>query len=94
MQSSIASIFLLSSFIDAEIADNGTWAYAYMVNNLKAQLALEDNNYLIKTNSEGLDLKVGSEEHGGGDMYHYTIDSMIRLGNAYGDTIIEEGLLK
>ena len=65
-----------------------------MVNNLKAQLALEDNNYLIKTNSEGLDLKVGSEEHGGGDMYHYTIDSMIRLGNAYGDTIIEEGLLK
>ena len=82
------------AFIDAEIADNGTLAYAYMINNLKAQLALEDNNYLIKTNSEGLDLKVGSEEHGGGDMYHYTIDSMIRLGNAYGDTIIEEGLLK
>ena len=27
-------------------------------------------------------------------MYHYNIDSMIRLGNAYGDTIIEEGLLK
>lgn len=82
------------AFIDATIADNGTWTYAYQINTLKEALAEKENNYVIDTNTNGLDLKVGNEEHGGGDIYHYTIDSMIRLGNAYGDTIIKEGLLK
>lgn len=81
------------AFIDATIADNGTWPYSFKINEAKENISkLGENNYLIDTNSNGLDLKVGSNEHGGGDQYHYTVDSMMRLGNAFGNIIAEEVL--
>ena len=82
------------AFIDATIADNGTWAYHHQINEAKRVIEKTlDKNYLIETNKGGLDLKIGSNEHGGGDQYHYTVDSMMRLGNAFGNIIVSEELI-
>lgn len=82
------------ALIDAYISKDSMWTYCDQVNNAKKEISLESpNNYLINTLSDGLDLKLGNSEHGGGDAYHYTVDSILRLGHEFGNIILENNLL-
>ena len=80
--------------VDGYISDSGKWKQYQIINAAKEEIASElENYYTVDTTATGLDLKVNSEEHGGGDSAHYTIDSMIKLGQAFGKTIIDQELL-
>ena len=82
------------AFIDAAISEKSIWSAQERINQAKQNVASEkEENYYIETRANGLDLNVGDEEHGGGDIYHYNIDSMVKLGNAFADVIIENNLL-
>lgn len=81
-------------FIDAEIcAYNTLWRYQSIINNAKKSVAEESPlNFLVNTNVGTNRLDINNAEHGGGDIYHYTADSMIRLGNMFANVIIENNL--
>ena len=82
------------AFIDAAISEKSIWSAQERINQAKQNVASEkEENYYIETRADGLDLNVGDEEHGGGDIYHYNIDSMVKLGNAFADVIIDNNLL-
>ena len=82
------------AFIDAAISEKSIWSAQERINQAKQNVASEkEENYYIETRANGLDLNVGDEEHGGGDIYHYNIDSMVKLGNAFADVIIDNNLL-
>lgn len=81
--------------VDGYIADSGAWPQYYTINKAKENLAKSmPNYYIVDTTRNGLALKLNSAEHGGGDAYHYTIDSIIKLGNAFGEKIVGNNLLK
>lgn len=83
------------AFIDAAISELSIWSAQMAINIAKKNVSdLSSQNYYIETRGNGLGLKLGEAEHGGGDLYHYTIDSMMKLGNAFADVIIENDLLK
>ena len=83
------------AFIDSYISKDSIWAYCDLINRTKDKIAaMADNHYLINTLSDGLDLKLGNEEHGGGDAYHYTVDSTIRFGHEFARLIIENRMLE
>ena len=51
-----------------------------------------DNNFLIDTTvATGLGLQLDQQENG--DQYHYSMDSMMKLGNAFADIILDNDLL-
>ncbi|MCI5744938.1 MAG: sialate O-acetylesterase [Erysipelotrichaceae bacterium] len=82
------------AFIDAAISELSIWKAQMAINIAKKNVSdLSEHNYYIETRGNGLGLKIGDDEHGGGDLYHYTIDSMIKLGNAFADVIIDNNLL-
>lgn len=84
------------NFIDAMIQEDNVWRFYSKINAAKLNLSEKsEHNYLINTSSRsgGLDLKLNNNEHGGGDIYHYTVDSMIRLGNAFGQVIVDNNML-
>lgn len=82
------------AFIDAYISKDSIWAYCDSINATKDKISqMADNHYLINTLSDGLDLKLRDEEHGGGDNCHYTVDSTIRFGWEFAKIIIEKGML-
>ena len=81
-------------FIDSYISKDSIWEYCDSINETKDKIsALSEKYFVIDTLSTGLDLKLGDEEHGGGDKCHYTVDSTIRLGYAFADIIIKNKLL-
>ena len=83
------------AFIDSYISKDSIWTYCDTINQTKDRIAaMADNHYLINTLSDGLDLKLGDKEHGGGDAYHYTVDSILRFGHEFAKIIIENDLLK
>ena len=85
------------AFIDAGIymGEGTRWTYGGIVNQAKQDIAqLERNNYYIDTNATGLDCIVGTSRYNGGDIYHYTVDSMLKLGNGFGDVILNNNLLE
>ena len=58
--------------------------------------ALATTNYYLDTNSTGINCIVnqgGTSGYGGGDSYHYSADSMIKLGNGFADIIINNNML-
>ncbi len=90
------------NFIDAGVfegtSDQATkLSYPLIVNQAKKDVAaLADTNYYIDTNSTGLNCIVnngGTNGYGGGDGYHYSVDSMIKLGNGFADIIINNNML-
>ena len=86
----------ISPFIDACIYDGtGTqWKYHEALNNSKraCQESSPDNNFLIDTTvATGLGLKLDRAEND--DMYHYSMDSMMQLGNEFAYTILDNNLL-
>ncbi len=51
-----------------------------------------ENNFLIDTTvATGLGLQLDQQENG--DQYHYSMDSMMKLGNAFADIILDNDLL-
>ena len=82
--------------VDGHIADSGVWPYYQTVNRAKTELSEEmANYYAIDTNSTGLDLKLKNDDkYGGGDAAHYTMESILKLGRAFGEKILEAGCLK
>jgi hypothetical protein len=82
--------------VDGHISDSGVWPYYKTINQAKTELSNEMVNYYsIDTNSTGLDLKLNNDDkYGGGDAAHYTMASMLKLGRAFGEKILEAGCLK
>ncbi len=84
------------SFVDAAISST-PWQYYDVVNTAKKNVAdLKPNNFYINTNDGegGLNLTKGSTLHGGGDDYHYNIDSMISLGQMYAEVLLGNGKIE
>ena len=81
--------------VDGYIADSGAWSQYYVINKAKQNLAKEmPNYYIVDTTKKGLNLQLNNLEHGGGDGFHYTIDSIIKLGQAFGKRIVDKNLLR
>ena len=89
------------AFIDCTIYDGkGTSSLNYgdATNNAKWAIANEseeDLNFCINGNHEdgGLALEVGDDAKGGYNTYHYNTSDAFRLGEAYGQMIIDHNLL-
>ena len=89
------------AFIDCTIYDGkgtSTLNYGTDTNNAKWAIANEsedDLNFCINANHEegGLGLEVGDDSKGGYNTYHYNTSDAFRLGEAYGQMILEHDLL-
>ena len=89
------------AFLDCTIYDGkGTSSlnYGTDTNNAKMKIANEsedDLNFCINANHEegGLGLEVGDDAKGGYNTYHYNTPDAFKLGQAYGDLIIDNDLL-
>ena len=89
------------AFIDCTIYDGkgtSTLNYGTETNNAKWAIANEsedDLNFCINANHEegGLGLEVGDDAKGGYNTYHYNTSDAFRLGEAYGQIILENDLL-
>ena len=89
------------AFIDCTIYDGkGTSSLSYGTdtNNAKWAIANEsedDLNFCINGNHEegGLALEIGDDSKGGYNTYHYNTSDAFRLGEAYGQMIIDHNLL-
>ena len=82
--------------VDGHIAATSVWPQHQLVNRAKTDLSNElPNYYAIDTNASGLDLKLKNDDkYGGGDDAHYTMESILKLGRAFAETIIKAGGLK
>ena len=80
--------------VDGQIAAAAVWPDHKIINQAKIDLGNEmENYYAIDTN--GLNLKLSSgDKYGGGDAYHYSMESILKLGRAFGETIVESGCLE
>lgn len=89
------------AFLDCTIYDGkGTSSlnYGTDTNNAKMKIANEsedDLNFCINANHEegGLGLEVGDDAKGGYNTYHYNTPDAFKLGQAYGDLVIDNDLL-
>ena len=89
------------AFIDCTIYDGkGTSSLSYGTdtNNAKMRIANEsddDLNFLINANHEegGLGLEIGDDSKGGYNTYHYNTPDAFKLGQAYGQVILDNDLL-
>lgn len=89
------------AFIDCTIYDGkGTSSLSYGTdtNNAKWRIANEsedDLNFCIDASHDegGLALEIGDDSKGGYNTYHYNTPDAFKLGQAYGDVIIENDLL-
>lgn len=74
-------------FLDAAIAANEVWKEHEIINNAKKQNALEDElSDFVDTNAEHL--HTNYEPVGAVDIYHYDSDSMIKLGQLFGNVLV------
>ena len=75
------------AFIDAAIANHGTWATHMLINSLKKKYSYESRaNYYVDTVKAGL---VTLTEDENTDQYHYVSTSVITLGKLFGEKISE-----
>ena len=75
-------------FVDAAIAAIDVWQQHEIINNAKKQNAQEDPlSEFIDTNAAGL--HTNYEPVGAVDIYHYDSDSMIKLGQLFGNVLLE-----
>ena len=89
------------AFIDCTIYDSkgtSTQQYDTKVNVAKMAIANEsedDLNFCINGNHEegGLALEIGDDAKGGYNRFHYNTSDEFRLGEAYGQVILDNGLL-
>ena len=89
------------AFLDCTIYDGkgtSTLNYGTDTNNAKWAIANEsedDLNFCINANHEegGLGLEVGDDAKGGYNTYHYNTSDAFRLGQAYGQLILQHDLL-
>ena len=90
------------AFLDCTIYDGkGTSSLNYGTDTNNAKLAIaneseDDLNFCINANHEegGLGLEVGDDSKGGYNTYHYNTSDAYRLGEAYGQLILDHNLLK
>ncbi|MBO7573501.1 MAG: hypothetical protein J6T25_01775 [Bacilli bacterium] len=89
------------AFLDCTIYDGkGTSSLSYGTdtNNAKMKIANEsedDLNFCINANHEegGLGLEIGDDAKGGYNTYHYNTADAFKLGQAYGQLILDNDLL-
>ncbi len=90
------------NFIDALVYDGTRLTYGDIdnLNNAKIELSEEsDRNFCINTSCKregGMGLQIGGRQgdvEGGCDTYHYITVDCVRLGLAYADVILENGML-
>ena len=90
------------AFVDCTIYDGTRMTYAGVdtLNATKKAISEDsENNYLINAStkdSEGLGLEIGGYENLGGcyDTYHYVTKDLFRLGEAYGNILIENEIIE
>ena len=90
------------AFVDCTIYDGTRLSYAGVdtLNQTKKNIAAEsENNYLINASTKdegGLGLEIGGYQNLGGcyDTYHYVTKDLFRLGEAYGNILIDNEIIK
>ena len=90
------------AFLDCTIYDGkGTSSLSYGTDTNNAKMAIaneseDDLNFCINANHEegGLGLEIGDDSKGGFNTYHYNTSDAYRLGEAYGQLILDHNLLK
>lgn len=88
------------AFLDCTIYDGGLYGNDPEVNKQKLSIANEsedDLNFCIDGGTRtpnGLKLLIGDDAKGGYNTYHYNTSDAYRLGQAYGNIILENNLLK
>ncbi|MGI6714188.1 MAG: sialate O-acetylesterase [Bacilli bacterium] len=81
-------------FIDGLIYDkvDKTWAHGHLVNQAKIEISqLRENNHIVDTTETGLNLDIHSP---GGDIYHFNVGSMLKLGAGFADVLIENSIIR
>lgn len=78
-------------FIDAGISDSIAWTQYKVINQAKRELALEGEGHVYLDTIEA-NLRYNGEPAGAPDIYHYDSASMIKLGNMFADSLIENFL--
>ncbi|MCQ2798819.1 MAG: sialate O-acetylesterase [Bacilli bacterium] len=84
------------AFIDGMICESSSWNKPQFMNSEKQRFAdSNDMNFIVDTHAN--DEKIAANElktgNPGGDSMHYNTKSSFRLGMAYADIIIDNGLL-
>ena len=91
------------AFVDCTIYDGNRITYSQVatLNQTKKSIAEEkENNYLIngsvKESENGLNLQIGgnSDLDGGFNKYHYITKDCIRLGEAYGNILVDNNIIE
>ena len=90
------------AFVDCTIYDGTRLSYSGVdtLNATKKAISEDsDNNYLINASckdSEGLGLEIGGQQNLGGcyDTYHYVTKDLFRLGEAYGNILVENEIIE
>ncbi len=78
-------------FIDAGISDCTAWTEYKVINNAKKHLAETGESHIYLDTIEA-NLRYNGEPAGAPDIYHYDSSSMIKLGNMFGDCLIQNFL--
>ncbi|MBR3675363.1 MAG: hypothetical protein IKN69_04395, partial [Bacilli bacterium] len=89
-------------FVDCTIYDGTRLTYSGVdtLNATKRAIAEEsENNYIINASckdDEGLGLEIGGQQNLGGcyDTYHYVTKDLFRLGEAYGNILVENEIVE
>ena len=90
------------AFVDCTIYDGTRLTYSGVdtLNETKRGIAAEkENNYIINASCKdegGLGLEIGGQQNLGGcyDTYHYVTKDLFRLGEAYGNILIDNEIIK
>lgn len=90
------------AFVDCTIYDGTRLTYSGVdtLNQTKKNIAEEsENNYIINASckdEEGLGLEIGGNQNLGGcyDTYHYVTKDLFRLGEAYGNILIDNDIIE
>lgn len=81
-------------FIDGLIYDKADkkWAYGHLVNQAKTEISLlSTNNHIVDTTETGLNLDIHAP---GGDIYHFNVGSMLKLGAGFAGVLIQNNLIR
>ena len=81
-------------FIDAGISESSAWKNYLTINEIKANVAQLDSDYRVYIDTIGMGLDFRKEPTSGADLFHYDSLSMIELGKAFMNAILESKVLK
>ena len=81
-------------FVDAAISESSAWTNYLTINQMKANVASLDPEYRVYIDTIAMGLDFRKEPTSGADLFHYDSLSMVELGKAFMNAILEKNILK